>query len=217
MPSTAGVHPSLLLQALMPVVDAATQTFDAGVSLRSILKEAVLAGYLVGQGLAPATAFQLVQGWRMAGVYQDTAPPQSTPVGQAERHQALVSAVRKNMQDQATAAAFYTQLMARTEDPAVREHIRHARDDELKHYRMLSRLHQALSGRTFEAAPRPVAFTSITAGLKQAMDDEYEAFEEYRQIYLSQSNERIRNIFFELMTDELEHATRFNYALQVVT
>ena len=82
---------------------------------------------------------------------------------------------------------------------------------------MLQDLYRSLTGRTFEAQVQPVEFASLAEGLKRAMDDEYEAMEEYRDVYLSTGNARIRNLFFELMTDELEHATRFNYALDVVT
>jgi rubrerythrin len=48
------------------------------------------------------------------------------------------------------------------------------------------------------------------------MDNEYEAMEEYRNEYLRATDRATRNLWFELMTDELEHATRFNYALQVL-
>lgn len=215
VPGPSAVHPDQVIQALTPAVEAATRALQTGASLPDVLKEAMLIGYLTGRGMTPAGAGSLIQAWRMAGVTRELEPGRAAEGAPAPQRRTLLGEVRKNMQDEATAAGFYSELMRQAKDPAVKEYIRHARDDEQKHYRMLADLHRSLSGQTFEAAPRPVSFRTLREGLKRAMDDEYEAFEEYRTIYLNQSNEQVRAVFFELMTDELEHVTRFNYALQV--
>jgi rubrerythrin len=154
----------------------------------------------------------------------DAAPPMGQPpAGQveeaarrAEARKQLLSNIEKSMQDQASAAAFYQELMDLAQDPMVKDYINHAREDEVKHYRLLGELHRELTGQTYEAQPQRVEYTSLTDGLKKAMNNEYEAMEFYRDIYLGSDDERVRKVFFELFTDELEHATRFNYALQVL-
>lgn len=120
------------------------------------------------------------------------------------------------MKDQVTAANFYRELGEMAENETVKRYIMHAREDEQEHYRLLRQLHQELTGRTFEARPAKVTYASLTDGLLKAIDDEVEAYEEYRNEYLRYTDPRIRQLFFELMTDEIEHATRFNTALYIL-
>jgi rubrerythrin len=146
---------------------------------------------------------------------EEGAAPEAESQGQQRASQPQL--IEKFMQDEANAAAFYQALVDAIADPAVKDYVRHAMEDEQKHYRMLGDLYRRLTGRTYEARPEPPALTDVLAGLKQAMDNEYEAMEEYRNEYLRATDRAARNLWFELMTDELEHATRFNYALQVLT
>jgi hypothetical protein len=231
------VSPDQLLDMLAPIVHEGMRTAEAGTALPYAMREAILAAFLVGRGVAPSTAISTVTQWRTSGMArglmraqtptgmpsqmgaptQMGTPTQMEQIAPGAERVALVPRIEKFIQDQVNAAAFYTQMMEQAEDPSVREYIQHARDDERKHARMLQDLYRSFTGRTFDAQVQPVQFANLAEGLKRAMDDEYEAMEEYRDVYLSTGNARIRNVFFELMTDELEHATRFNYALDVVT
>lgn len=220
--------PDQLVQSLMPVVNEAMKIFDAGVSLPSVLRETATAAYLMGRGMAPGQAVETVLRWRLSGgvpaliraqrAETGTATAQGTVQVEAvgRERQGLVPLVEQFMRDEASAAVFYAQLADQVQDAAVRDYIRHAMEDEQKHYRMLGDLYRQLTGRTYEARPEPPAVPDLLTGLKRAMDDEYEAMEQYRDVYLKSRDQNIRNLFFELMTDELEHATRFNYALQVL-
>lgn len=138
--------------------------------------------------------------------------PGATGVGR----EGLVQRLEAYMKDQVTAAAFYRELEEAADDARVKEYLRHAREDEQKHYRLLRRRYQALTGRPYEAAPTQVTYASLTDGLFKAIDGEIEAFEEYRDEYLRQTEQQDRQLFFELMTDEIEHATRFNTALHIL-
>lgn len=261
MQMTPGASPSplqidRLVEALAPIVTEANQVFDAGAAMQSVLREAVLAGFLAGRGMAPAQAMQTVMQWQTSGLArslarQGRAAGGGRPIGEpggagagaqaqtgaggqpgtqaggqvplagreltAAQRTELVPQLEKFIQDQATAAAFYQDLMDQTKPEEIKDYIRHAMEDEQKHYRMLQGLYRDLTGRTYTAEPAKVEYPTLAAGLKKAMDDEYEASEEYRDTYLKYDDRRIRNLFFELLNDELEHATRFNYALQVVT
>lgn len=128
----------------------------------------------------------------------------------------LLARIERYMKEQITAARFYRRLLELAEDERVRSQIRRAMEDEEKHYRLLGELYQTLTSRSFAAEPEPVAFASLAEGLMIAFADELEAFEEYRETYLQQVDERIRRLFFELMTDEHEHATRFAFALHLI-
>lgn len=222
------VQPEQLVQGLMPIVTEATKVFDMGASMQSALREAVLAGFLVGRGLAPAQAMETVLQWRMARTAPSLAREMRTeaPTTMAviptvdasalsdQAKSELVPLIQKFMQDQANAAAFYQELQNQVPGEDLKDYVNHAREDEQKHYRMLGELYRELTGRTYEATAQKIEFPDLASGLKRAMDDEYEAAEEYRDVYLKYNNRRVRDLFFELMTDELEHATRFNYVLQ---
>ena len=235
------MSPDHVVQALTPITNAAMRIFDTGVTLPSTLNEAILAGFLVGRGMSPATAMDTVLQWRTTGAARSLArtmraepaaerpqvtapmsqaptamfPPAPAPAGRQER-ESLARKIEAFMQDQATAAAFYGQMAEQATDAAIRDYIEHARDDEQKHYRLLGALYKDLTGRTYTASPQPVSYATLAEGLKMALDDELEAAEEYRETYLQNRNDRVRDVFFELMTDEMEHATRFTYALHAL-
>jgi rubrerythrin len=103
----------------------------------------------------------------------------------------------------------YYQALLELAPAADREDIRHIREDEERHAQTLSQLYSELTGRP------PVTFpveepdlSSYLQGLREAVRDELEAAEQYRDLYLGTLNHRIRDMLFEIMSDEQEHATR---------
>lgn len=106
-------------------------------------------------------------------------------------------------------AIYYYQALLDLAPARDREDIRHVREDEERHARTLSQLYFDLTGRppvTFpvEAPELP----SYLEGLREAVGDELDASEQYRDLYLSTYNNRIRDKIFAIMSDEQEHATR---------
>ncbi len=127
----------------------------------------------------------------------------------------LVRRIREYLNDQISAARFYRELSEQATEPRIKESILHAMEDEQKHFRMLQDLHRNLTGQEYAATPTQTSFASLIDGLVQAARDEIEAFEGYRDEYLRTRDPRIQAIWFELMTDEIEHATKFNTALHI--
>jgi len=238
------MHPDQILSGLMPLVETYWRQVTAGAHPGSVLQEALLTGYLSGSGMSPAGASDLVRQWRQSGVSQllaqDAATPPLPTAGAPEPTAAkvppvptaapavpgmpqemlapLLQEIQGFMQNQATAANCYAHLLQEAAQMGLGErllgYIRHAMEDEQGHYRMLADLHERLSGETYAVNAQPVTYPDLRTGLLLAMDDQYKAFEEYREIYLGQIDPEIRNLFFLLMTDELEHATKFAYVLQ---
>lgn len=232
-PGSRRAHPDQIVRAMSLLEEQAQREAQGGVPLSSVLREVALAGFLVGTGMAVNSAVELVRQWRLSGMStelqrpgpgapqmpQPAAPPPEGTVGM-QGQQELLRSVEKALKDQATATVFYGELAERAQKEeageTVVDYIRHAQEDEGKHFRMLKEFYKELAGTDYEVKPGKVEYNTLAEGLLKAMNDEYEAMEFYREIYLSTTNNRIRDLFFELMTDELEHATRFNYTLQVV-
>jgi len=218
------VSPESLIQMLSPLASAGGEALRGGMPIATVLREQILAGFLVGAGLTPTEALELVGLWRASGTAPELA--RSEPAEARERpaptrdYEPLLRAVETAMHDEITASAYYGSLrdlaerMDLREKQAVVANIDHARKDEQNHLRILTELYRALSGRVPEVRPESVVYEGLIDGLQKAMEKEYEAFEEYRRLYLDYPEERFRRVFFLLLTDELEHATRFHYALQ---
>lgn len=175
-------------------------------------QEALLLGYLMGRGFTHSQSLGVLSQWRsMPG-------REVRPITQ---NQGLAEKLEAFMKDQISAVRFYGELAEAARrsgaDPTVVEFIHHARRDEQKHYRLLQELYRNLTGRSYEATPSPVQFSNLAEGLQKALKDELEAAEEYRDTYLREQSQRVKDVMFELMTDELEHATRFGHAYVLVT
>lgn len=111
--------------------------------------------------------------------------------------------------DEAEAAEFYRYLEGITPNAEARELIHHATKDEISHHRMLSGLYMRLTGRQ-PAMTRPVIEKAdFGAGVYKAFKDELEAAEHYKGMLLSTHNMAIRDMMFDIMMDEMEHADRF--------
>lgn len=112
--------------------------------------------------------------------------------------------------DEQMAAQFYGRLQAEAPASLARKYLEHARRDEINHRQMLSRLYFTLTGTQPKVAGKSMPqWRSFKEGLQMALDGELEAAEEYRDLYLASTYPFARDVFFELMTDEMEHATRF--------
>lgn len=201
-------YPDLVLPNVVASLTApGLRSLHEGAPFDVVLKESTLAAYMAGRGLAPDHAASLARMWLSP---RPSAAPASPKGGVSPR------LIERFMQDQVTAALFYRELRDLAPEKRMKDYIGHAMADEEKHYRMLGALYKVLTGKTYEATPKQVTYADLADGLKQAMDDEYEAFEEYRDVYLNAADRSIRNLFFELMTDELEHATRFAHVFHLL-
>ncbi|MFC4769360.1 ferritin family protein [Effusibacillus consociatus] len=124
---------------------------------------------------------------------------------------AFLSNLEKAINGEAEAVRFYAKLMNMAPDERQRASIKHAHDDEIKHYKMFTALYHQLTGREAPVGITETAFESYKEGIRTAFDHELEAAELYREMYLATQIPAIRDVFFEAMTDEMEHAQRFAF------
>lgn len=141
-------------------------------------------------------------------------PPMGGSIGQEmmfRDYNKFVADVQRAINDEITAVEFYTKLMDMAPCDDAKRQIKHPKDDEMKHYKMLCQLYTALTGYQPMVQKSITNVTDFCGGVQKALEDELSAAEAYREMYLNTSNLKIRDIIFEIMTDEMEHATRFSF------
>lgn len=130
--------------------------------------------------------------------------------------QALMS-IYNSVQDEKEDELFYTYLIGAAPTPEEKAIITTIRDDEKKHNQMLRQIYQNFTGQQIPEAEE-VNFTkpkSYIDGVKQALFGELTAVERYRDIRAGLPTEYYRDMVFEILTDELKHATKYNYILNL--
>lgn len=108
---------------------------------------------------------------------------------------------------------FYDYLISEAPTREEKEIIAGIRDDEKKHYKMFRRIFEDFTGEAIEA-PKDVEFEkpdTYIEGVRKAFFGELAAAEKYRDIIAGMPNRYYRDMVFEIMTDELEHADKYNY------
>ncbi|MDD2421842.1 MAG: ferritin-like domain-containing protein [Heliobacteriaceae bacterium] len=112
--------------------------------------------------------------------------------------------------DETQAAEFYGRLQAQAPTEMAREYLEIARKEEMMHRQMLSRLYFNLTGMQPAPAPKPLPkWNTFAEGLQIALDGELAAQEEYRKLALMSAYPQVRDMFFDIMGDEIEHSIRF--------
>ena len=108
---------------------------------------------------------------------------------------------------------FYDYLISQAPTSEEKEIISSIRDDERKHNRLFRSIYEELTGTKIsegqeEDFEKP---TSYLDGIKKALFGELKAVENYRIIRRNLPNQRDKEILFDIITDELKHAAKYNY------
>lgn len=118
----------------------------------------------------------------------------------------------KAMKGEGSARKYYKRLMDMAPDEKEAGIIEHFYEDETKHLSKFRMLFEMTTGKEPEiGSVNAPDFESYIDGIEQAIPDELEAYEFYRDIYLASSNPVVRDVFFEALTDENEHTAHLNY------
>lgn len=123
--------------------------------------------------------------------------------------------VKQAIQSEHEDDLFYTYLISAAPWQEDKEIIIGIRDDERKHNRMFKELFKTYTGREVTSSEnsdfkRPASYIE---GLRQALFGELSAMEKYRDIIAGIPDRYYRDMVFEILTDELEHADKYNYLL----
>lgn len=120
----------------------------------------------------------------------------------------FAQSILMNAKSQKEAIHLYERML----QSAPEEHqadLKHILADEHMHLRLFTELYRRLTGTAPGYHVSQVQFTTYEEALQKAYEAELEAYETYRNQYLSTPDPSIRDILFRAMTDEIEHAVRF--------
>ncbi|AZR73429.1 hypothetical protein BBF96_08565 [Anoxybacter fermentans] len=121
--------------------------------------------------------------------------------------------IRRAVADETRDRKFYEYLINQAPNEKEKNIIASIRDDEMKHFRMFREIYHDITGHypvplDKEEFEKPASYLD---GIEKALFDELETVEMYRQIYFGLRTRKHRDMLFEIITDELKHASKFNY------
>lgn len=106
----------------------------------------------------------------------------------------------------------YKKMMELAKNDKVRNQIEFAYKDEGKHYQMFKHIYYMLTRKDINIeAPKLEKIDSLLPAIETSINGELEAVELYRKIMSMLPTIQMRDMLFEIITDEQEHATRFVY------
>ena len=138
--------------------------------------------------------------------------PYYQPMNYYRNDDAVLRLIQQSIEGERNDELFYDYLIQIAPTQQEKEVIMGIRDDERKHRRMFRALYTQLTGRPpveSQEAPEPLP-SSYIEGIEKALLGELKAFEKYRTIYLHIRPE-YRDVIFEIMTDEIKHASYYNW------
>ncbi|WP_025696330.1 ferritin-like domain-containing protein [Paenibacillus durus] len=124
----------------------------------------------------------------------------------------VIGLIQQSIQGERNDELFYDFLIKLAPTQQQKEVITGIRDDERKHRTMFRTLYTQLTGKApavADGAPEQLP-ASYLEGIEKALLGELKAFEKYRTIYLH-INPQYRDWIFEIMTDEIKHASYYNW------
>lgn len=127
--------------------------------------------------------------------------------------QKALESIREAVQGEKEDELFYDYLIKVAPTRDEKEIIKSIRDDEKNHIRLFRMIYKDFTGmevpisneETFE---RPKSYLE---GIKKALFGELRAVEKYRSIRDAFAIEMYRDILFDIITDEIKHASKYNY------
>ncbi|WP_236340774.1 ferritin-like domain-containing protein [Paenibacillus plantiphilus] len=133
--------------------------------------------------------------------------------------QEALSLIKQAIEGEREDELFYDYLISVAPSQEEKDIIISIRDDERKHNRMFRSIYQSLTGQMI-TAPGQVEFEkpkTYIDGIRKALFGELAAVERYRDIRAGLPSRYYRDMVFEILTDELKHATKYNYILDLDT
>lgn len=123
----------------------------------------------------------------------------------------IKEAIRAEKKDE----LFYDYLLNVAPTEKEKEIIATIRDDEIRHNKTFKQIYKSLTGRNpvikeYEAFQKPPKYI---IGIEEALFGELTAVEKYREVRKGLPSRYNRDLLFDIITDEIKHANKYNYIL----
>jgi rubrerythrin len=124
----------------------------------------------------------------------------------------LLDLLKEAMLDERKDHRKYKKMMEMTDNREIMEQIHYAYEDEAKHYDLFQEIYEELTGNDIKIQqPEQEHQNRLIDAVKSSINGELEAVELYREIRMMLREKKHRDVLYEIITDEQEHATRFVY------
>ncbi len=122
----------------------------------------------------------------------------------------ILNSIKNEKEDE----VFYTNLIEMAPDDA-KDIISSIRDDETRHNEILRFVYSNITGEVAKNSDENVQKQEMTyaEGLEKAFFDEIAAVKKYRRIMGAMPNTKLHTLLMSIMTDELRHASLYNYLI----
>lgn len=148
------------------------------------------------------------------GMYNNYRVPQ--PQSKVQVSKEVLDLIKDSVASEREDELFYDYLLALATSPEDKRIIESIRNDERHHNQMFRKIYLELTG---VALPKdkdmkePELNLTYLQGLEQALMGELSAVEKYRKILAEMADRQRYNMVFEILTDELKHASKYNYLI----
>lgn len=134
------------------------------------------------------------------------------------RQENVLDLIKEAMKDERHDRIKYKRMIEMAKDEKIRKQIDFAYKDEGKHYKMFQQIYYALTGKPIEVpAPEVETYDRLIDAVETSINGELGAVELYRKIRSLLPNTQLRDMLYEIITDEQEHAARFIYVYSMLT
>lgn len=127
--------------------------------------------------------------------------------------QTALQMVHEAVQGEREDELFYQYLIAMAPTQEQKDIIASIRDDERKHNQMFRDIYRDFTGQEVQVSNQETFNkpSSYIQGIQQALFGELKAVERYRVIRQCLPEGKYRDMLFEIITDELKHASKYNF------
>ena len=113
------------------------------------------------------------------------------------------------MSDELADSDFYKRLASTVKEKDVEEILRNISMDEEKHYKMLEKIYESITGQKANV-PEELS-DNIFLNLDKRVMEELNAVENYRSLMFALSEQWMRDYLTEIYTDEQNHAAKLSF------
>lgn len=136
---------------------------------------------------------------------------------QMPKRENVLDLIKEAMKDERHDRVKYKNMMDAAKNEKIRKQVEFAYNDEGKHYKMFQQIYYALTGKMVDIpVPKVEPYNKFIDAVETSINGELEAVELYRKIQSMLPNMKLRDMLFEIITDEQEHATRFVYVYSIL-